>query len=489
MAITTHEHRGHGDHGHDHEGAVGPHTHLTSVGIDIGSSTSHLMFSRLLIGYPSVLQRKPVVLERNVIARSPILLTPFSGDWNIEAGPLRELVDGTFAEAGLTRDEIDTGAVIITGEAARRDNARKIAELFADDAGRFVCATAGPALETIMAAHGSGAVARSRDEGLTILNIDIGGGTTKVSVIESGRIHATAALNIGARLLATDDAGTVVRLEKGGRRVLADLGLSVGIGAIIDDGLRARVAARMARALFDAVATGQAPWEDFFVSSPLEELPQIDGVLFSGGVSEYIYGREARAFGDLGPQLGREINSEAERRGFTVLGAGEGIRATVIGASQYTVQLSGETIFVPESMKLPARNLRVFVVGVDWEAPVAERTERAIEKTLAERDPEVRGAPFVLAFTSPPFVGYGAAQELARGIERALTSLSAEDRPVGLVFVQNIGRFIGGMLSAQWNLPCIDEVSLSELDFIDVGQVVEDEGFVPVVVKSLAFGV
>jgi len=127
MAITTHEHQGHGNHGHDHEGAVGPHTHLTSVGIDIGSSTSHLMFSQLLIGYPSVLQRKPIVLEREVIARSPILLTPFSGDWNIEAEPLKALVDRTFREADLIRDDIDTGAVIITGEAGRRDNAQKIA--------------------------------------------------------------------------------------------------------------------------------------------------------------------------------------------------------------------------------------------------------------------------------------------------------------------------------------------------------------------------
>ncbi len=133
MAITTHEH-----HGHDHDGAVGPHTHLTSVGIDIGSSTSHLMFSQLLIGYPSLHQRRPMVLDRRVIARSPILLTPFSGDWNIEAAPLKELVDATFQEAGLARENIDTGAVIITGEAARRDNARKIAELFSDEAGRFV---------------------------------------------------------------------------------------------------------------------------------------------------------------------------------------------------------------------------------------------------------------------------------------------------------------------------------------------------------------
>ena len=127
MAVTTHEH-----HGHEHEGAEGPHTHLTSVGIDVGSSTSHLMFSQLLIGYPSLYQRKPTVLERKVIARSPILMTPFSGNWNIEAEPLIEFVEDTYKQAALTREQIDTGAVIITGEAARRDNAHKIAELFSD---------------------------------------------------------------------------------------------------------------------------------------------------------------------------------------------------------------------------------------------------------------------------------------------------------------------------------------------------------------------
>jgi ethanolamine utilization protein EutA (predicted chaperonin) len=140
-------------------------------------------------------------------------------------------------------------------------------------------------------------------------------------------------------------------------------------------------------------------------------------------------------------------------------------------------------------MKLPARNLRVFVVPVDWQSPVAVRAAQATRKVLGERDPEVRGSPFVLAFSSPPFIGYGAARELALGIDRALSSLSLEDRPVALVFAQNIGRFVGGMLAVKWNLPCIDEVGVSELDFIDVGEVVDGEGFVPVVVKSLAFGV
>jgi ethanolamine utilization protein EutA len=483
MAITTHEH-----HGHDHDGAVGPHTHLTSVGIDIGSSTSHLMFSQLMIGYPSLHQRRPTVLERRVIARSPILLTPFTGDWNIEAEPLKVLVDATFQKAGLVRDDIDTGAVIITGEAARRDNARKIAELFSDEAGRFVCATAGPNLETIMAAHGSGAVLKSREEGLTVLNIDVGGGTTKVSVIDAGRIRRTSALNIGARLLAHDEGGVMTRLEKAGRRFLADLGYDLDIGAKVEEDLRRRLAARMAHVLFDTLGGGKPPWDDLYITPPFDDLPPLDGILFSGGVSEYIYGRETSAFGDLGPDLGEEIRKEAKKRGFQIFDSSEGIRATVIGASQYTVQLSGETIHVPEAAKLPVRNLRVFMVHVDWESPVAGRAETAIKKALRERDREVCGAPFVLAFSSPPFFGYGAVQELARGIDEALATLPVEDRPNALVFEQNVGRVVGGILSSKWNLPCVDEINLSELDFIDVGEVVEGESFVPVVVKSLAFG-
>ena len=172
---------------------------------------------------------------------------------------------------------------------------RKIAELFADETGKFVCATAGPTLETIMAAHGSGAVLTSREQGLTLLNIDVGGGTTKISVIEEGKIRATTAVNIGARLVAHDGAESVIRLEKGGRRFLAALGQNIDYGAKISDDLRQRLAAQMAHVLFDAVAEGKQPWDDFYISSPLGELPKIDGILFSGGVSEYIYGREDAA--------------------------------------------------------------------------------------------------------------------------------------------------------------------------------------------------
>ncbi|HEY1267909.1 MAG TPA: ethanolamine ammonia-lyase reactivating factor EutA [Candidatus Binatia bacterium] len=474
-------------HGHEHEGASEPHSHLTSVGIDIGSSTSHLMFSELAIGYPSVHRRRPEILERRVIARSPVMLTPFSGDWNIQAEPLAQLIDESFSAAGLNRDDIDTGAVIITGEAARRENAQKIAELFSAQAGQFVCATAGPRLEALLAAHGSGAVGRSLDEALTLLNVDIGGGTTKVTLVEKGRVAGITALNIGARLIALNGGGRIARLEESGKRILRSLGLQLSMGDAVDAATLERVAREMAQLLFDTLATGEAAWNELMVLAPIGKLPAIDGIVFSGGVSEYIYGRERGAFGDLGPLLGREARTQAERLGFTLFDSSEGIRATVIGASQYSMQVSGETIFIPDPKMLPLHNLRVVVVRVDWNAPVAANSEKAIRAALDATDAEVRATPFALVFVSPPFVGYGAAQDLAGGIRAAVAPLPADERPRMLVFEQNVGRVIGESL-ADFGLPCVDEVALGELDFIDVGRLVEAEGYVPVVIKSLAFG-
>jgi ethanolamine utilization protein EutA len=448
-----------------------------------------MMFSQLVVGYPSLHQRRAVVLDRRVIARSPIVLTPFSDAWDIEAKPLQELMESTLNETALRREDVDTGAVIITGEAARRQNAQRVAKLFADEMGRFVCVTAGPTLEAIMAAHGSGAVLRSRNDGSTLLNIDIGGGTTKISVVEKGCVRATTAINLGARLIAYDRCGNVIRLEKGARPFLDDIGVHLSVGTEMSEQVRSRLAVRMAQVLFDALTGENAPWPGLYVSGTLADLPPIDGILFSGGVSEYIYARETRTFGDLGPYLGDEIRQRAQDESFHIIPSGEGIRATVIGASQYTVQLSGETNFVPKSATLPIRNLRVFVVYVDWDAPVAERAGKAVKMTLEMRDPEVCGSPFVLAFSSPPFVGYAAAQELAKGIGQALTALGVENRPKALIFEQNIGRVIGGILSSEWQIPCVDEIQLSELDFIDIGEVVGGESYIPVVVKSLTFGV
>src|SRR5579864_2176324 len=196
---------------------------LTSVGVDIGSSTSHLLFSRL------ELERRDnryVTVQRDVIYESDILLTPYRDTTTIDEGELGAFVERQYRAAGIVRDAVDTGALILTGVALLRDNARAIAELFAQEAGKFVAVSAGDNLEATMAAYGSGAVALSETLG-GVMNIDIGGGTTKVVVCRGGHTAELMAIDIGARLIATDAHGVVTRLEPAGRQIAARLGLDL----------------------------------------------------------------------------------------------------------------------------------------------------------------------------------------------------------------------------------------------------------------------
>jgi len=483
MANENHHH-----HSHDHDELQSLKLgDLTSVGIDIGSSTSHLMFSHLHVGYPSLHCRRPEVLERWILSRSPVLLTPFSQDWTIEMSPLEELIQSSFKEAGLLPQEVDTGAVIITGEAARRSNAKNIVEYFSTQSGGFVCATAGPRLELILAAHGSGAMHLSKDKGLNLINIDVGGGTTKIGVIKSGRLVDGGVFNVGARVLAFE-GGVLTRVERAGRSFLEQVGYPHSIGDPLDSEACSLVSRKMSEALF-RIFGGETPPDEMVVSPFTGDPPfhEVDGVIFSGGVSEYIYGREQRTFGDLGPNLGNELKKHAQGFGWTILNGVEGLRATVIGASQYSLQLSGETIHIPDVDALPLKNIRVYPVKVEWGPDVAAKSQKSVLGTIETMDPEVRGEPFALVIISPPFLGYGMALELAKGLRGALESLTPQDRPRVLVFEQNIGRVVGEAIGDELKALCIDEVSLSELDFIDIGRPMNGESFVPVVIKSLVF--
>ena len=169
-----------------------------------------------------------VVTERDTLYLSPVHLTPYSaGRERVDEQALGRLVDAAYQDAGLTPRDIDTGAIILTGEAIRRDNARAIADLFAAQRGNFVCATAGHNFEALLAAHGSGAVAYSAEKQCRVLNVDIGGGTTKLAVAECGRVLSTAAFHVGGRLLATDGAGTITLLEPGGQALARQVGFDV----------------------------------------------------------------------------------------------------------------------------------------------------------------------------------------------------------------------------------------------------------------------
>jgi ethanolamine utilization protein EutA len=283
---------------------------LTSVGVDIGSSTSHLVFSRLVL---ERLDNRYIVSKRKVIYESEVLLTPFienaADNTTIDAATLGAFIDKQYGLAGLDPKAIDTGALILTGVAVRRSNARAIGELFAAQAGKFVSVSAGDALEATLAAFGSGGAARSIRESRRVMNVDIGGGTSKFAVCEAGSVVEMTAADIGARIVSFDSEGRVRRIEEASRRFAAEVGLFIEVGARPDASLIDAMVERMADRLFEIMSRSalSAEARALLRLEPLRNERQPDVITFSGGVSEYIYGREDRAFGDIGPLLARAI--------------------------------------------------------------------------------------------------------------------------------------------------------------------------------------
>src|SRR3954449_4623704 len=287
---------------------------ILSVGVDIGSSTSHLVFSRIAL---ERLDSRYVVTTRETFYQSDILLTPYSAEEEIDAEALRAFIEHQYQAAHIDPDEIDTGALILTGVAVRRRNARKIGELFARQAGKMVAVSAGDSLETVMAAHGSGAVARSIRDQATVMNVDVGGGTSKIAVCCDGRVSDVTALDVGARLICLGPGGRIARLEEAGRRFGAELGLTLDLGVVLVVEAQRALAALMADRLFEAMAGGSpfSRGSGLLRLDPLASSPRIDAITFSGGVAEYIYGREAQSYGDLGAPLAEEIRARIARLG------------------------------------------------------------------------------------------------------------------------------------------------------------------------------
>src|ERR1700760_1209411 len=259
---------------------------VLSVGVDIGSSTSHLVFSRIVL---ERLDSRYVVTERESFYQSDILLTPYSAEETIDADALGAFIAQQYRDANVDPDEIDTGALILTGVAVRRRNARRIGELFAAQTGKMVAVSAGDSLETVMAAYGSGAAARSIRANGPVMNIDVGGGTSKIAVCADGKVSDVTAVDVGARLIVLDEERRIVRLEEAGRRFGAELGLKLEIGEMLTEASAQALTARMADALFEAVKGGapSAGGAALLRLDPLAFRGKVADVSFSGGVSEY----------------------------------------------------------------------------------------------------------------------------------------------------------------------------------------------------------
>ncbi|WP_216640735.1 ethanolamine ammonia-lyase reactivating factor EutA, partial [Effusibacillus lacus] len=395
-------------------------------------------------------------------------------------------------------DEIDTGAVILTGEAIRRENARAIANLLAVQGGNFVCASAGHNMESLLAAYGSGAVQLSYNRGCRILNIDIGGGTTKLALVENGRVRETAALYAGGRLLVVDENGRIARLDPGGEHIANLLGMSLRIGEVVTADQMNRMASWMADAILTAVLKRPLPSEieQLYLTDPLQDIEHVDGIMFSGGVGEYIYNREDREFGDLGKLLGTFLRRKVDREDFPWpwLPAGECIRATVLGASEHSVQVSGNTIFISDPELLPVRNLQVLRPDCDLRGRGeidSEKLAQAIRDHFALFDLTEGEAEVALAFNWTGEPSYERVSAFVRGLENGLRSTIQNGKPLVLVFDGDIARTVGALLQEECGVNnailSIDGITLQDFEFIDIGELLEPSGTVPVTIKSLIF--
>jgi ethanolamine utilization protein EutA len=495
-----HHHHHHDDHDHEPLGAIEDNpiwrqdnVTLASVGMDIGSSGTQVVFSRLhLRRIGEELTSRYVVVRRETTYRSPVTLTPYLAGELIDAEALGTIIDKAYAEARVDPDDIDTGVVILTGEALRRRNAEAIAAVLADRGGSLVTATAGHHMEAMLAGYGSGAAQASYDTGARILLIDVGGGTTKLAVLDAGRVVATAAVHVGGRLQAVDEAGAIVRLDPAGGAHAARAGYRWGVGDRAAPAELERVADSMADVVVAAV-TGGSDAVPFLLTEPLGELGRIDGVMFSGGVAEYVYGREEARFGDLGHPLGRALRHRVDAGAlpWPLLPAGECIRATALGASEYSVQLSGNTCWIsdPDAL-LPRRNLQVLRPAYEpGETVDSAAIAAAVRRHLTALDAGTADVALAMSWSGPP--RYQRLLAFARGIHDGLADRIAEGRPVYVVLdgdvAMTVGRLLCEELGVASDLVVVDGLALRDFDYVDIGRVRHPSNTVPVTIKSLVF--
>lgn len=425
---------------------------LLSVGLDVGTTTTQMILSRLTVENKATGFAVPEmeIAQREILYRGKVHFTPLIQGKRVDKEGLQALVDREYENAGIRREQVDTGAVIITGETSRKENARTALEALSQYAGEFVVATAGPDLESILAARGAGAVDYSQRTGKTVLHMDIGGGTSNLCLIQEGRILATGCLNVGGRLIRRDGAGNSIYRSP----VLSYTG-ETDIHKLLQD---------MVAAL--EMAAGLRPEDErlrYFMTEEITapwEIPQKRPVIsFSGGVADCIAkDHPPLAFGDIGPELGRAIRESQLCKGEYMLGT-ETIRATVIGAGCYSTTLSGSTVFY-RGVQFPIKNLPV----VEYAPGKTNREELTVFSVPGEEH-----------------FSYARVRELAKALAEQIKG------PVYVALQADAAKALGHCLCL--HLPpdrpicCIDRVKLTEGSYLDIGAPVGPA--LPVVIKTL----
>lgn len=498
-------------------------TAILSVGIDVGTSTTQVVFSKLQMdnagGYFSV--PRVAIVDKEVVYKSEIYMTPLKTDVLIDTGALRDIVAAEFRKAGYRPEDTDSGAVIITGESARKENSDAVLKSLSDFAGDFVVSAAGPDMESLIAGKGSGAWQYSMDHHCRVANLDIGGGTTNVVLFEDGETAARGCLDIGGRLICMDPQGMITKVSPAAAVMAQAAGVSVHVGDRGDEKALSAVTRQMAAALNVYLGVGvpvggeadtaksdaaghrtAGGIEDIEAllkqiktpgSSDFPVPEKVQAVFFSGGVADLIYHESADtwAYGDIGVLLGRAIRESRLFTDFQKMEPGETIRATVVGAGTYTTTISGSTITYSDDI-FPLKNIPVIKLDEALqEACFAGDTEpviRRIQWVLGQNDED----RFILAMPGKRDPGYTEMKRAAAAIRQIMDRVQPPGEPILLVIESDIAKAMGQMIRQQPDLKrqvvAIDSIHVEDGEYVDMGKPMMNGMVIPVVVKTLIFG-
>ncbi|MEV3072795.1 ethanolamine ammonia-lyase reactivating factor EutA [Paenibacillus larvae] len=471
---------------------------LLSVGIDMGTSTTQLVLSKLYIQNLASSFSVPrlVITDKEVIYRSDICFTPVFADNRIDARKIQTFVEEQYRKAGISKEEIQTGAVIITGETARKENANEVLLSLSGFAGDFVVATAGPDLESIIAAKGAGAHTYSKEHSASIVNIDIGGGTSNLSLFSNGELIDTGCLDIGGRLIKVDRVTKeITYIAPKIKQLVERRVLHLELGQRVTPADLAPVIEEMVKLLEESVGI-RSPGDFYDViitNKGLKPDRSISCISFSGGVADYIY-QEAPGdvfeYGDIGILLGRAIASSLLTRNLTVARSAETIRATVVGAGSHTTEISGSTITYTEK-SFPIKNIPILKLAKEDESGSDEVLAAAISEKLnwfkLNNDLQ-KVAIAVEGKKNPSFLDV---QKYAKGLRRGMSELMEREYPLIVIVHHDMAKVLGqtlyGLLDYKKDVVCIDSVQVDNGDYIDIGKPIASGKVLPVVIKTLVF--
>ena len=468
---------------------------LLTVGIDLGTSTTQLVLSELTVeNFASAFTVPRIsISDKKVIYRSDIIFTPLLNQSEIDAEPIKAFVAEQYRQAGIHKQDIQMGAVIITGETARKSNANNVLRALSGYAGDFVVATAGPDLESIIAGKGAGAQTYSETKRKPVVNLDIGGGTTNLAVFKDGEVIDTACFDIGGSLIKLDQQQKITYIAPKIQEIINKKGLTLHLGDQATEQNLLPIISELVAVLENSIGLGtQSPFYQLLVTNhPLRKGEELPIVTFSGGVADCLNTTSTNLFkyGDIGLLLGKYLRKSLIFSEKEVLESAETIRATVVGAGSHTAEISGSTIAYREQI-LPVKNIPILKLAQEDETLTVTELGQRIQEKLnwhrIEETPQIALA--IRGMNNPTFADI---QRYGQGIVEGLANLVAEQIPIIVMVDEDMAKALGHALSA--HLPkdypfiCLDSVKVENGDYVDIGLPVAEGAVLPVIVKTLVF--